>query len=149
MVKATTEISSNPPGTVISTDPAAGALVKKGDTVTLKVAAVEKVAVPAGITQTTLNSAQSAPDGGRPDLDGQQRAEQPAGRDRARGQSFAGDQGPQGELGDAHGVVGSRRCAGTAPGRSVEHAGQQRAGSGRPQPRQHQPGPVARATPGW
>ncbi len=59
VVKATTEISSNPPGTVISTDPAGGALVKKGDTVTLKVAAVEKVAVPAGITQTTLNSAQS------------------------------------------------------------------------------------------
>ena len=46
------QISSDPPGTVISTDPAAGALVKKGDTVTLKVAArCEKVAVPAGITR--------------------------------------------------------------------------------------------------
>ena len=35
MVKTTAQISTDAPGTVISTDPAGSALVKKGDTVTL------------------------------------------------------------------------------------------------------------------
>ncbi len=59
VVKTTTEISTDTPGTVISSDPAGGTLVKKGDTVTLTVAAVEKVTVPSGITNTTLANAQS------------------------------------------------------------------------------------------
>ena len=59
VVKHTAEISNDTPGTVISSDPAGGTLVKKGDTVTLTVAAVEKVTVPSGITNTTLANAQS------------------------------------------------------------------------------------------
>jgi len=59
VVKNTAQISTDAPGTVISTNPAGGALVKKGDTVTLTVAAVAKVAVPQGITNTTLSNAQS------------------------------------------------------------------------------------------
>ena len=49
-------------GTVLKTDPAAGALVKKGNTVTLTVAAppvVPKTTVPSGITNTDVNSAES------------------------------------------------------------------------------------------
>jgi serine/threonine-protein kinase len=59
VVKNTAQISTDAPGTVISSNPAGGALVKKGDTVTLTVAAVAKVAVPQGITNTTLSNAQS------------------------------------------------------------------------------------------
>ncbi len=59
VVKNTVEISTDTPGTVISSDPAGGTLVKKGDTVTLTVAAVEKVTVPSGITNTSLANAQS------------------------------------------------------------------------------------------
>ena len=58
VVKDTAQISSDAPGTVISTDPAANALVKKGDTVTLVVATTQKVTVPTGITNTTLSNAQ-------------------------------------------------------------------------------------------
>jgi serine/threonine-protein kinase len=49
-------------GTVLKTDPAAGALVKKGNTVTLTIAAppvVPKTTVPSGITNTDVNSAES------------------------------------------------------------------------------------------
>jgi serine/threonine-protein kinase len=49
-------------GTVLKTDPIAGALVKKGNTVTLTVAAppvVPKTTVPSGITNTDVNSAES------------------------------------------------------------------------------------------
>ncbi|HEX3840142.1 MAG TPA: Stk1 family PASTA domain-containing Ser/Thr kinase [Acidimicrobiales bacterium] len=48
-------------GTVLKTDPAAGALVKNGNTVTLTVASapvVPKVTVPAGITNTDVNTAE-------------------------------------------------------------------------------------------
>jgi beta-lactam-binding protein with PASTA domain len=61
-------VSSNPqattqyaPGTVLKTDPNAGALVKKGNNVTLTVAAtpaVAKTTVPAGITNTDVNTAE-------------------------------------------------------------------------------------------
>ncbi|HVB94638.1 MAG TPA: Stk1 family PASTA domain-containing Ser/Thr kinase [Acidimicrobiales bacterium] len=61
-------VSSNPqattqyaPGTVLKTDPAAGALVKSGNNVTLTVAAapaVAKTTVPAGITNTDVNTAE-------------------------------------------------------------------------------------------
>jgi serine/threonine-protein kinase len=50
-------------GTVLKTDPIPGALVKKGNTVTLTVAAppvVPKTTVPSGITNTDVNSAESA-----------------------------------------------------------------------------------------
>ena len=49
-------------GTVVSTDPAANALVSKGDTVTLKVAVpfpVQQIPVPQGITNTSLSTAES------------------------------------------------------------------------------------------
>ncbi len=59
VVKSTAQISTDTPGTVISSNPASGTLVKKGDTVTLTVATVEKVAVPQGITNTSLGNAQS------------------------------------------------------------------------------------------
>jgi beta-lactam-binding protein with PASTA domain/tRNA A-37 threonylcarbamoyl transferase component Bud32 len=59
VVKRTNQVSSDAPGTVISTDPPPSSLVKKGDTVTLHVAVVPKVTVPQGITQTTLATAQS------------------------------------------------------------------------------------------
>jgi beta-lactam-binding protein with PASTA domain/tRNA A-37 threonylcarbamoyl transferase component Bud32 len=62
VVVRSNQVSSDAPGTVITTDPAPNALVKKGDTVTLKVAVaapVQKVTVPAGITNTTLTQAQS------------------------------------------------------------------------------------------
>ena len=51
VVKTTNQTSNSPVGTVLSTNPAPNALVKKGDTVTLQVAVVPKVAVPPGITQ--------------------------------------------------------------------------------------------------
>ena len=48
------QVSNDTPGTVISTDPGGGTLVKKGDTVTLKVAEVPppiQVTVPDGLDQ--------------------------------------------------------------------------------------------------
>jgi eukaryotic-like serine/threonine-protein kinase len=60
VVKTTSQISSDTPGTVISTNPAANTLVKKGDTVTLTVAAVQQVAVPPGLVGSSLTSAQAS-----------------------------------------------------------------------------------------
>ena len=54
------QVSSDTPGTVISTNPVPDSLVKKGDTVTLKVAIVAppvQVTVPPGLTNTTQASA--------------------------------------------------------------------------------------------
>ncbi len=62
VVRTTDQVSSQKVGTVLSTDPAASSLVKKGDTVTLKVAVgpkVKKVTVPSGLTGTTAQSAQA------------------------------------------------------------------------------------------
>jgi serine/threonine-protein kinase len=59
VVKNTAQVSSDAPGTVISTDPPPNSLVKKGDTVTLTVATAEKVTVPPGITNTSLSNAES------------------------------------------------------------------------------------------
>jgi serine/threonine-protein kinase len=62
VVDPKTEVSNDAPGTVISTDPSPGALVKKGQTVTLEVAvaaAVTKVAVPSGLPGLTQSQAQS------------------------------------------------------------------------------------------
>jgi serine/threonine-protein kinase len=56
------QVSSDAKGTVISTNPGPNALVKKGDTVTLQVAVpapVKQVAVPAGITNTTVANAEA------------------------------------------------------------------------------------------
>jgi serine/threonine protein kinase/beta-lactam-binding protein with PASTA domain len=56
------QVSSDAPGTVITTNPGPNALVKKGDTVTLQVAVkapVKQVAVPAGITNTTVSNAEA------------------------------------------------------------------------------------------
>jgi serine/threonine-protein kinase len=56
--QATTQYA---PGTVLKTDPSAGALVKSGNNVTLTVASalpVAKVTVPAGITNTDVNTAE-------------------------------------------------------------------------------------------
>ncbi len=58
----TKQVSSDAPGTVISTNPAGGALVKKGDTVTLKIAKVappQQVTVPDGLTNTTQTNAEA------------------------------------------------------------------------------------------
>jgi len=60
-VNTTKQVSSDAPGTVISTNPAAGALVKKGDTVTMKVAELappQQVTVPDGLTNTTKTNAE-------------------------------------------------------------------------------------------
>ena len=54
------QVSTDTPGTVISTDPSPDALVKKGDTVTLKVAEKAppvQVTVPEGLTNTTQANA--------------------------------------------------------------------------------------------
>jgi serine/threonine-protein kinase len=62
VVRTTDQVSSDTPGTVLSTDPVANSLVKKGDTVTLKVAVgppVNKVAVPSGLVGDTSAVAQS------------------------------------------------------------------------------------------
>ncbi|HUY65271.1 MAG TPA: Stk1 family PASTA domain-containing Ser/Thr kinase [Acidimicrobiales bacterium] len=59
VVRATNQVSSQTPGTVISTNPPPNSLVKKGDTVTLLVAVVPHVTVPANITQTTLATAEA------------------------------------------------------------------------------------------
>ncbi len=56
------QVSSDAPGTVISTNPAGGSLVKKGDTVTMKVAKVappQQVTVPDGLTNTTQTNAEA------------------------------------------------------------------------------------------
>jgi serine/threonine-protein kinase len=54
------QVSNDPVGSVISTNPAANSLVKKGDTITLKVAEVAppiQVTVPDGLTNTTQTNA--------------------------------------------------------------------------------------------
>ncbi len=61
-VSSTKQVSSDAPGTVISTNPAGGALVKKGDTVTLKVAEIAppvQVTVPDGLTNSTQAAAEA------------------------------------------------------------------------------------------
>ena len=59
VVKRTNQVSTDAVGTVISTDPPPNSLVKKGDTVTLTVAAAQQVTVPSGITNTSLTNAES------------------------------------------------------------------------------------------
>jgi serine/threonine-protein kinase len=59
VVKDTSQISTDAPGTVIATNPPPNSLVKKGDTVTLTVATAQKVTVPSGITNTSLSTAES------------------------------------------------------------------------------------------
>jgi beta-lactam-binding protein with PASTA domain/tRNA A-37 threonylcarbamoyl transferase component Bud32 len=62
VVKRTNQVSTDAAGTVISTDPPPNSLVKKGDTVTLKVAAaapVPQVTVPPNLVQNTLANAES------------------------------------------------------------------------------------------
>ncbi len=59
-VKQVQQVSNDPPGQVISTSPAANSLVKKGDTVTLRVAETPppiQVTVPDGLTNTTQANA--------------------------------------------------------------------------------------------
>jgi len=56
------QVSDKPPGTVLSTDPAPNALVKKGDTITLKSAEpapVQQILVPPGLTGTTVANAEA------------------------------------------------------------------------------------------
>ena len=59
VVKTTSQISTDSPGTVISTNPPANSLVKKGDTVTLTVAAAQQVTVPQGIVNASQGTAES------------------------------------------------------------------------------------------
>jgi eukaryotic-like serine/threonine-protein kinase len=62
VVNTSNQVSNNTPGSVISTDPAPNALVKKGDTVTLKVAVpapIPQVTIPSSIINTTLTNARS------------------------------------------------------------------------------------------
>jgi serine/threonine-protein kinase len=62
VVKTADQVSSETPGTVLSTDPVANSLVKKGDTVTLNVAVgplVKKVTVPTGLTGVSQAVAES------------------------------------------------------------------------------------------
>jgi serine/threonine-protein kinase len=62
VVKRSNQVSNDTPGTVISTEPPPNSLVKKGDSVTLKVAVpapIPQVAVPSSIVNTTVNNAQS------------------------------------------------------------------------------------------
>ncbi len=61
VVKTQDQTSTQTPGIVLSTDPPANSLVKKGDTVTLKVAVppnVQKVAVPSGLTGISATDAE-------------------------------------------------------------------------------------------
>ncbi len=61
-VKQVQQVSAKPLGTVISSNPPPGTLVKKGDTVTIKVAAVAppiQVTVPDGLTNTTQTNAEA------------------------------------------------------------------------------------------
>jgi serine/threonine-protein kinase len=63
VVKTQYQKSTDAPGTVLSTDPPPNSLVKKGDTVTLRVAAapaVTKVAVPKGLVGDSSAEAQAA-----------------------------------------------------------------------------------------
>ena len=57
-VVTTRVTSSQTPGTVLGQDPKASSLVKKGDTVTLRVATAAQTTVPSGITSTNLSNAQ-------------------------------------------------------------------------------------------
>jgi serine/threonine-protein kinase len=60
VVATSQQVSTQPIGTVLSTNPPANTLVKKGDTVTLsvaKAASAVKVAVPQGLTGTTSQNA--------------------------------------------------------------------------------------------
>jgi serine/threonine-protein kinase len=62
-VTTTQQTSNDAPGTVISTNPLPNALVKKGDTINLKVAAqapAQKVAVPSGLVGATQSQAENA-----------------------------------------------------------------------------------------
>jgi serine/threonine-protein kinase len=62
VVKRSNQVSNDAAGTVISTDPPPNSLVKKGDSVTLKVAVpapIPQVTVPSSIVNTTLSNAQS------------------------------------------------------------------------------------------
>ncbi len=59
VVKDTSQISSDTPGTVIATNPPANSMVKKGDTVTLTVATAQKVSVPSGLIGTSQSTAES------------------------------------------------------------------------------------------
>ena len=61
-VKLSDQVSSQTAGTVLSTDPAAKSLVKKGDTVTLSVAVpapIQNVTVPSGLTGVSQAAAES------------------------------------------------------------------------------------------
>ncbi len=61
-VAVSSQVSTQPAGTVLSTDPPAKSLVKKGDTVTLKVAVVAPpvtVTVPSGLTGVSQATAES------------------------------------------------------------------------------------------
>jgi serine/threonine-protein kinase len=63
VVTITQQTSNDAPGTVISTNPLPNALVKKGDTVNLKVAAqapAQKVKVPAGLVGETQSQAEAS-----------------------------------------------------------------------------------------
>ena len=62
VVKVSNQVSTQPVGTVLSTNPAAKALVKKGDTVTLNVAVpapIKNVTVPSGLTGVSQATAES------------------------------------------------------------------------------------------
>ena len=62
VVNTSNQVSNNTPGSVISTDPSPNALVKKGDSVTLKVAIpapIPQVTIPSSIINTTLANARS------------------------------------------------------------------------------------------
>ena len=59
VVKDVSEVSTETPGTVLSTDPVKDSLVKKGATVTLSVATVGQTTVPQGITGVSLGTAES------------------------------------------------------------------------------------------
>ncbi len=61
-VKQVQQVSARPLGTVIATNPPPQTLVKKGDTITIKVAAVAppvQVTVPEGLTSTTQTNAEA------------------------------------------------------------------------------------------
>jgi serine/threonine-protein kinase len=62
VVTITNQVSNDAPGTVISTNPLPNALVKKGDTVNLKVATqapAQKVTVPSGLVGATQSQAEA------------------------------------------------------------------------------------------
>ena len=104
------QVSNDTAGTVISTDPAADSLVKKGDTVTLKVAEAPppiQVTVPDGLTNTTQGNADGHPDQSA----GLQSTvvyqhEHAAEGHRAEHRPGLGDQGQPGLHGDPDRLVG-------------------------------------------